>query len=88
MPCKILLEIIVCMLSQKLNVFFVSLQFESLVRKADLVQFLQYSNTYTLFAPNDTAYDNLTPDRKRIVDDLTGTELENFVKFHISKYCK
>ena len=43
---------------------------------------------YTIFAPNDTAYDNLTPDRKQIVDDLTGTELENFVKFHVSKYCK
>ena len=49
-----------------------------MVRKADLVQFLQYSNTYTLFAPNDTAYDNLTPDRKQIVDDLTGTELVSF----------
>ena len=58
-------------------------KFESLVRKANLVQFFQYPNTYTIFAPNDTAYDNLTPDRKQIVDDLTGTELENFVKFHV-----
>ena len=59
-----------------------------MVRKANLVQFFQYTNMYTIFARNDTAYDNLTPDRKQIVDDLTGTELENFVKFHVSKYCK
>jgi uncharacterized surface protein with fasciclin (FAS1) repeats len=45
-----------------------------------LVQFFQYTNTYTIFAPKDTAYDNLTPDRKQIVDDLTATELETLLK--------
>ena len=63
----------------KLNFCF--LQFESLVRKANLVQFFQYTNTYTIFAPKDTAYDNLTPDRKQIVDDLTATELETLLNF-------
>jgi uncharacterized surface protein with fasciclin (FAS1) repeats len=52
-----------------------------LVRKANLVQFFQYTNTYTIFAPKDTAYDNLTPDRKQIVDDLTATELETLLNF-------
>jgi hypothetical protein len=42
---------------------------------------LQETNTYTIFAPNDTAYDNLTPDRKQIVDDLTATELETLLNF-------
>jgi uncharacterized surface protein with fasciclin (FAS1) repeats len=46
-----------------------------------LVQFFQYTNTYTIFAPKDTAYDNLTPDRKQIVDDLTATELETLLNF-------
>ncbi|CAC5409053.1 FAS1 [Mytilus coruscus] len=58
-------------------------KFESLVRKASLVEFFQFSRTYTIFAPNDTAYENLTPDRKHIVDTMAGIDLQNFVKFHV-----
>ncbi|XP_052083863.1 fasciclin-1-like [Mytilus californianus] len=58
-------------------------KFESLVRKANLVEFFQFSRTYTIFAPNDTAYENLTPDRKHIVDTMVGIDLQNFVKFHV-----
>lgn len=57
-------------------------KFESLVRKANLVDFFRYPNDYTIFAPNDTAYENLTPERKQKVEALNGTELQNFVKFH------
>lgn len=54
--------------------------------RAQLTRLFESPTSLTLFAFNDTAYNNLPYKERNVIDSYSGKELQDYIKFCTSTY--
>lgn len=63
-----------------------SFQFAQLVVRAQLTRLYESPTSLTLFAFNDTAYNNLPYKERNVIDSYSENDLKDYIKFCTSTY--